>query len=143
VDLDVLREVKLTPIGGRLDGVAPFAGPAAGPTLEGSVGLTIRRRKGSEIGRIRTDLAWTRDGLRIDATAAPQKGGRLTVNGTLPWRLTLAPTDTTAGIETVRASADTLALAVRADSFDLGLFEPLLPPETARDLRAGWWPTRG
>jgi len=64
-----------------------------GRRLEGSVGLTIRRRKGSEIGRIRTDLAWTRDGLRIDATAAPQKGGRLTVNGTLPWRLTLAPTD--------------------------------------------------
>ena len=135
VDLDVLREVNLTPIGGRLDGWLRFAGPAAGPTLEGSVGLTIRRRKGSEVGRIRTDLAWTREGLRIDATAAPQKGGRLTVNGTLPWRLTLAPADTTAGIGTERASGDTLALAVRADSFDLGLFEPLLPPETARDLR--------
>jgi hypothetical protein len=135
VDLDVLREVKLTPIGGRLDGWLRFAGPAAGPTLEGSMGLTIRRRKGTEIGRIRTDLAWTSEGLRIDATAAPQKGGRLTIYGTLPWRLTLAPADTTAGIGTVRASADTLALAVRADSFDLGLFEPLLPPETARDLR--------
>jgi hypothetical protein len=135
VDLDVLREVKLTPIGGRLDGWLRFAGPAAGPTLDGSLGLTIRRRKGSEIGRIRTDLGWSRAGLRVDATAAPQKGGRLTVNGTLPWRLTLAPADTTAGIGTVRASADTLALAVRADSFDLGLFEPLLPPETARELR--------
>jgi autotransporter translocation and assembly factor TamB len=135
VDLDMLREVKLTPIGGRLDGWLRFAGPAAGPTLEGSVGLTIRRRKGSEIGRIRTDLAWTSAGLRIDATAAPQKGGRLTVNGTLPWRLTLAPADTTASVGTARASTDTLALAVRADSFDLGLFEPLLPPETARELR--------
>jgi translocation and assembly module TamB len=135
VDLDVLRQVKLTPIGGRLDGWLRFAGPAAGPTLDGSLGLTIRRRNGSEIGRIRTDLAWTRTGLRVDATAAPQKGGRLTVDGTLPWRLTLAPADTTAGIGTVRASADTLALAVRADSFDLGLFEPLLPPETARELR--------
>jgi translocation and assembly module TamB len=135
IDLDVLREVQLAPIGGRLDGWLRFAGPAAAPTLEGSVGLTIRRRKGSEIGRIRTDLAWTREGLRIDATAAPQKGGRLTVNGTLPWRLTLAPADTTAGIGTVHTSVDTLALAVRADSFDLGLFEPLLPPETARELR--------
>jgi translocation and assembly module TamB len=99
------------------------------------LGLTIRRRKGGEIGRIRTDLGWTRAGLRIDATAAPQKGGRLTVNGTLPWRLTLAPDDSSAEIGAIPASVDTLALAVRADSFDLGLFEPLLPPETARELR--------
>jgi translocation and assembly module TamB len=135
VDLDALRAIRLTPIGGRLDGWLHLSGPAAAPTLEGSVGLGIRQRNGREIGRVRTDLAWTREALRIDATVAPQKGGRLTVNGTLPWRLTLAPTDTARTFETVPASADTLALAVRADSFDLGLFGPLLSPETARDLR--------
>jgi translocation and assembly module TamB len=135
VDLDVLREVKLSPIGGRLDGWLRLAGPAAAPTLEGSVRLGIRRKDGREIGQIRTDLNWTRQGLRIDAITAPQKGGRLTVNGTLPWRLTLAPADTAARIGTVPVSTDTLALAVRADSFDLGVFEPLLPPETARELR--------
>ncbi len=135
VDLDVLRDVKLSPIGGRLDGWLRLTGPSTAPAVEGSVGLTIRQRKGSEIGRIRTDLAWTREGLRLDATAVPVKGGRLTVNGTLPWRLTLAPADTAAAVGTLPASADTVALAVRADSFDLGLFEPLLPPETARELR--------
>jgi translocation and assembly module TamB len=135
VDLDVLRDVRLAPIGGRLDGWLRLAGPSVEPMLEGSLGLTIRRRKGSEVGRIRTDLTWTREGLRLNATAAPQKGGRLTVNGTLPWRLTLVPADTAAVIGTLPALADTVALAVRADSFDLGLFEPLLSPETARELR--------
>jgi translocation and assembly module TamB len=33
------------------------------------------------------------------------------------------------------ATADTLALAVQADSFDLGIFNPLLPADAARDLR--------
>jgi hypothetical protein len=135
VDLDVLRDVRLAPIGGRLDGWLRLAGPSVEPMLEGSLGLTIRRRKGSEVGRIRTDLTWTREGLRLNATAAPQKGGRLTVNGTLPWRLTLVPADTAAVIGTLPALADTVALAVRADSFDLGLFEPLISPETARELR--------
>jgi translocation and assembly module TamB len=135
VDLDVLRDVKLAPIGGRLDGWLRLTGPSTAPALEGSVGLTVRRPKGNEMGRIRTDLAWTRQGLRLDLTAAPRQGGRLTVNGTLPWRLTLAPVDTAAGVGVLPGAADTVALAVRADSFDLGLFEPLLSPETARELR--------
>jgi translocation and assembly module TamB len=135
VDLDVLRDVKLAPIGGRLDGWLRLTGPSTAPALEGSVGLTVRRRKGTEMGRIRTDLAWNRQGLRLDLTAAPRQGGRLTVNGTLPWRLTLAPVDTAAGVGVLPGAADTVALAVRADSFDLGLFEPLLSPETARELR--------
>jgi translocation and assembly module TamB len=134
VDLDALRSVGLTPIGGRLDGWLRLTGPAAAPALEGSIGLGIRREDGREIGRIRTDLAWTREALRIDATAAPQNGGRLTVNGTLPWHLTLAPADTATAVGVARAAADTLALAVRADSFDLGVFQPLLPPESAREL---------
>jgi translocation and assembly module TamB len=135
VNLDMLRHAKLSPFGGRLDGWLRLAGPSDTPTLEGTLGLTIRRPLGNEIGRIRTDLAWTREGLRLDATAAPQKGGHLTINGTLPWALTLAPADTAARIGVLPASADTVALAVRADSFDLALFQSLLPPETARDLR--------
>ena len=87
------------------------------------------------MGRIRTNLAWTEQGLRVDAAAVPIRGGPLTVNGTLPWRLTFAPPDTAEAVGVVRGAADTLALAVRADSFDLGLFESLIPPETARDLR--------
>jgi translocation and assembly module TamB len=135
VDLDILREVKLSPIGGRLDGWVRLTGPAEAPALEGAVGLTVRSRNGRDMGRIRTDVAWTRTGLRLDAAAVPLKGGRLTVNGTIPWRLTLAPTDTAQAVGVVRSAADTLGLTVRADSFDLGLFEPLIPAEAARDLR--------
>jgi translocation and assembly module TamB len=56
------------------------------------------------------------------------------VAGTLPWRLTLVPKDTAARVGFAREPADTMALAVRADSFDLRLFQPFLPEETAADL---------
>ena len=54
--------------------------------------------------------------------------------GTLPWRFTLAPEDTAAQVGFAREPADTMSLSVRADSFDLGFFEPLLPEETAKGL---------
>jgi translocation and assembly module TamB len=80
-------------------------------------------------------MAWTHEGLRVDAAALPRRGGRLTVNGSLPWRLTFAPADTAAAVGVARGSVDTLGLVVRADSFDLALFESLIPPETAQELR--------
>jgi len=136
VDLEILRQVKLSPIGGRLDGWLRLTGPAQSPELAGTIGLNVRTLEGQDMGRLRTDLAWTRAGLRLDAAAVPLRGGRLTVNGTLPWRLTLAPADTAATVEVVRgAPSDTLALAVRADSFDLGFFQSLIPAETATDLQ--------
>jgi translocation and assembly module TamB len=135
VDLDILRQVRLSPIAGRVDGWLRLSGPAEAPAVEGSIGLNVRSREGTDMGRIRTDLAWTRTGLRVDAAAIPLEGGRFTVNGTLPWRLTLAPADTTAPVGVARAAYDTLALAVRADSFDLGFLQSLIPPETASDLR--------
>ena len=49
-----------------------------------------------EAYRIESELSWTRTGLRLDATAGPRTGRRLRVNGTLPWRFTLAPKDTAA-----------------------------------------------
>ena len=62
------------------------------------------------------------------------RGGALTVDGTLPYRLTLAPKDTSAAVGSEPPAADTVSLAVRADSFDLALFQPLLPPEAATGL---------
>ncbi len=70
-------------------------------------------------------------------SAAHRDGGRLTIGGMLPWRLTLVPEDTSASVGLAREPADTMALAVRADSFDLALFEPLLPEETAQELTGG------
>jgi translocation and assembly module TamB len=134
-DLDALEQARLVPIAGRLDGMLRLSGPAEAPSLEGKVGFDVRRSGGDNLGRIGSELAWTRAGLRLNAFAGPRTGGgRLTVAGTLPWRLTLAPEDTAAQVGFAREPADTMALAVRADSFDLGLFQPLLPEETAADL---------
>ncbi|HEY7614538.1 MAG TPA: translocation/assembly module TamB domain-containing protein [Gemmatimonadales bacterium] len=133
-DLDALAEARLVPIGGRLDGTLRLSGPAEAPSLEGKLGLAVRQPKGRDVGRIESELSWSRTGLKLNASAAPPQGGRLTVKGTLPWRLTLVPEDTAARVGFAREPADTMSLAVRADSFSLSLFEPLLPEETATGL---------
>ena len=136
-ELDALAQARLVPMAGRLDGTLRLSGPAEAPSVEGQVGLAVRERGGDDIGRIESELSWTRRGLRVDATAGHREGGRLTVTGTLPWRLTLVPEDTAAQVGFAREPADTMSLAVRADSFDLGLFEPLLPEEVATGLTGG------
>jgi translocation and assembly module TamB len=133
-DLDALEEARLVPIAGRLDGTLRLSGPAEAPSLEGKVGLDVRERGANNLGRIESELSWTRTGLRVNATVGHRTGERLSMAGTLPWRFTLVPEDTAAQVGFAREPADTMALAVRADSFDLGLFEPLLPEETATDL---------
>ena len=133
-DLDALAQARLVPVAGRLDGTLHLSGPAEAPSVEGKVALAVRERGGDDLGLIQSELAWTRTGLRVDATAGHRQGGRLSVAGTLPWRLTLVPEDTAARVGFARAPVDTMLLAVRADSFDLGLFEPLLPEEAATGL---------
>jgi autotransporter translocation and assembly factor TamB len=134
LDLEELRSLGLAPIGGRIDGWLRLQGTAAEPTLEGKLGLGIRS-EGRETGRVETQINWTREGLAINAATVPVRGGRLTVNGTLPWRLTLTPSDSGSTLGVSPGTADTLALAVQADSFDLGVFNPLLPADAAKDLR--------
>lgn len=148
LDLDALAEARLVPVAGRLDGTMRLSGPAEAPSVEGKVALAIRDPEGEDVGRLESDLAWTRAGLRVDASAAHRAGGRLNVNGTLPWRLTLVPEDTASAVGVAREAADTMVLAVRADSFDLALFQAFLPEETASgltgdlavDLRVGGTP---
>jgi translocation and assembly module TamB len=77
---------------------------------------------------------WTGAGLRVSAAAKPLRGGALTIDGSLPYRFTLAPRDTTATVGSEPLAMDTVSLAVRADSFDLSLFQPLLPPDAAKGL---------
>jgi translocation and assembly module TamB len=137
LDLDALAQARLVPVAGRLDGALRLSGPATAPSVEGKVALAVRRRGGEDVGRMESDLVWTRTGLRVNAEAAHRDGGRLTVRGLLPWRLTLVPEDTVATVGFAREPADTMALAVRADSFDLGFLEPFLPEETARELTGG------
>jgi translocation and assembly module TamB len=134
LDLEALRASGLVPIGGRVDGSLHLTGPAAAPRLQGKMGLAILSKGNRAIGSLGADLDWTDAGLRIAAAAKPTRGGPLTVEGTLPYRLTLTPKDTSAAVGSESTAADTVSLAVRADSFDLALFQPLLPPEAATGL---------
>jgi autotransporter translocation and assembly factor TamB len=134
LELETLRATGLVPIGGRLDGQLHLTGPAASPRLQGGVNLAIESRRGGEVGTVGTKLDWTGAGLRLSAAAKPLRGGALTIDGSLPYRLTLAPRDTAATVAGEPLEADTVSLAVRADSFDLSLFQPLLPPDAAKGL---------
>jgi len=134
LDLEMLRAVGLVPTGGQLDGHLHLAGRAATPQLDGTVGLAIITKGGRRLGVVGTDLDWTERGLKLHASATPTTGGALTVDGTLPYRLTLAPSDTATSVGLERNAADTVSLAVRADSFNLALFQPLLPPEATSGL---------
>jgi autotransporter translocation and assembly factor TamB len=132
VDLDVLNDLGLSPIPGQLDGQLRLAGTAQSPEIAGKVALTISQR-GTEqaVGQVQTDVTWNEAGLRLNATAAPRSGGRLTIAGTIPTRFTLAAADT---IDVSRATTDSVSLALRADGLALGFFGPLLPPEAVRNL---------
>ena len=134
LDLETLRAAGLVPIGGRVDGQLHLVGPATSPRLEGGVDLAIRSNKGSVIGTVGSRLDWSAAGLRIAAAAKPLHGSALTIDGSLPYRFTLAPRDTAATVASEALPADTVSLAVRADSFDLALFGPLLPPDAATGL---------
>jgi translocation and assembly module TamB len=134
LDLEALRAAGLVPIGGRVDGNLRLSGPAATPRLQGQVGLAILSRRGRQVGTLSSDLDWTEQGLRIAAAATPARGSALTVQGTLPYRLTLAPRDTAAAVGSEPLASDAVNLAVHADSFDLALLQPLLPPDAATGL---------
>ncbi len=133
-DLDAFRSAGLVPMGGQLDGEFRLVGRREDPALQGRVGLAIVGSTGKSTGRVETKLDWKRTGLFIDAAAIPATGGKVTVTGMLPYRFNLAPADTSENVGIERASVDTLDIRVRADSFDLSLFGPLLPPDAAKDV---------
>ena len=134
LELGTLRASGLVPVGGRLDGGIHLTGPAEDPRLQGDISLAIASRDKRDVGTVRTRLDWTGGGLRMAAAARPLRGGALTVEGSLPYRFTLAPRDTSAAVASEALAVDTVSLAVRADSFDLSLFQPLLPPDVAKGL---------
>jgi autotransporter translocation and assembly factor TamB len=134
LELATLRATGLVPVGGQLDGRFHLTGKADDPRLEGGVTLGIVSDRGRQLGTVGTTVDWTRAGLKLSAAARPLRGSPLTIDGSLPYRLTLAPRDTSASVGSEALAADDVSLAVRADSFDLGLFQPLLPPDAAKGL---------
>ena len=113
LELETLRATGLVPIGGRLDGALRLTGRAEAPRLKGKVGLTIVAKGGRQLGTLVSDLDWNSRTLHIATAARPARGGALTIDGTLPYRLTLAPRDTTNTAEAERSEADTVSLAVK------------------------------
>src|SRR4051812_45881779 len=134
LELGTLRATGLVPVAGRLDGGIHLTGPAEDPRLQGDISLAIESAEKRELGTVGTRLDWTGDGLRVSAAARPLRGGALTVEGSLPLRFTLVPSDTSAAVASQALAIDTVSLAVRADSFDLSLFQPLFPPDVAKGL---------
>jgi translocation and assembly module TamB len=126
--------VGLVPIGGQVEGDIRLTGTADSPTLLGKLAIAIADSTHGIAGRVRTGVRWNRTGLFVNAEAAPSAGGKLTVSGMLPYRFTLAPKDTASSVGVERGSVDTLGLRIKADSFNLALFQPLLPPDAAKDL---------
>jgi hypothetical protein len=133
VDLDVLNDLDLSPVPGLVDGSLRLTGTAEAPSLGGKLGLVVRERGDTQqVGRMGTEVVWTTDGLRIDAVAAANEGGFLTVNGSVPIRFALTPADT---LDIDRGVTSTVNLRALSDSFGLAFFTPLLPPDAVRDLR--------
>lgn len=127
-DLAPLHALGLVPVGGTAEADVRLTGAAAEPALTADLRTTVRPEEGEESGRIGAKAEWTRAGLRLDLQAADPEGARLTVAGTLPYRLTLAPADTTQAVAVSPQRGDTLGLAVRAEGFGLSFFQPFLAP---------------
>ena len=134
LELGTLRASGLVPVAGRLDGGIHLTGPAEDPRLQGNISLAVETPEKRDLGTVGTRLDWTGAGLRLAAAARPLRGGALTIDGSLPYRFTLAPGDTSAAVASEALAVDTVSLVVRADSFDLSLFQPLLPPDVAEGL---------
>jgi translocation and assembly module TamB len=134
LELSTLRAAGLVPVAGRLDGGIHLTGPAQDPRLQGDISLAIESPEKRDLGTVGTKLDWTGAGLRVAAAARPLRGGALTIDGSLPYRFTLAPSDTSTAVTSEALPVDTVSLTVRADSFDLSLFQPLLPPDVAKGL---------
>jgi translocation and assembly module TamB len=134
LELGTLQASGLVPVGGRLDGRMHLTGPAEEPRLQGDIRLAIESSKKKNVGTVGTKLDWTGGGLRLSSAVQPLRGGALTVEGSLPYRFTLAPRDTSVAAASEALAVDTISLAVRADSFDLSIIQSLLPPDVVKGL---------
>ena len=132
-DLSPLLALGLSPMGGTASGRVRLTGPAEGPTLAAEALADVHTEE-EDIGKVGGKLQWTAAGLALDAAAEHPDGRRLTVTGTLPLRLTLAPADTASAVGVTRQPRDTLGLAVRADSFDIEFFQAFIPDGVVEEL---------
>ena len=132
-DLAPLHALGLSPMLGTASGRVRLTGPPDGPTLDAEALADVRTEE-EDIGRVGGKMQWTAAGLALEAAAEHPDGRRLTVAGTLPLRLTLAPADTASTVGVTRQPGDTLGLTVHADSFNIEFFQPFIPDGVVEDL---------
>ncbi|ARA93084.1 hypothetical protein AWN76_007865 [Rhodothermaceae bacterium RA] len=118
---------------GTLNGYLDLSGAATAPTLGGALNLDLASYD-REVGTLALNLAYDSLLMDVDARLRHRDGSRLTLEGTVPMDLRLTEADAAArrgqgvAIATDIATAGTLNLALRSDSFAIGWVRPFLDP---------------
>ncbi len=117
-------------VGGTLTTTLVLAGPAAAPTIQGSLRLDSLVSGGQAVGALAADIDYDDSRLTLETLLTHVSGRTLTAEGFLPldFRLGAAPG------ETAEAAPGEVDFVVRADSFPVAWAEPFLPPETITEI---------
>ncbi len=120
-------------VGGTLSTTLVLAGPAASPTIDGSLQIDSLVSGGETVGSLATDIAYNDFRLTLDALLTHVSGQTLRAEGFLPldFKLSGEVGDRAQIGEAAQGDVD---FVVRADSFPVSWAEPFLPPETFTEV---------
>ncbi|MEX2400889.1 MAG: translocation/assembly module TamB domain-containing protein [Rhodothermales bacterium] len=123
-------------LSGVLNGSLVLTGPAASPTLDGSLRAEIASF-GARVGRLDLGLDYADLRLNVDAVLTHVDGSTLDVDGYVPADLRVARlTDPAAddGEQSAILADESVNLTLVADRFAVGWIEPFLDPATIDDF---------
>jgi autotransporter translocation and assembly factor TamB len=100
----------------------------------GNLTLSLRDKENS-IGMLVSDIDWSGGRLALNAAVNPPKGSSLTASGTLPYALSLAPSDSAHPAPLLRTTETPVDFRLHADGFDIATLAPLLDPKVAAEPR--------
>lgn len=121
-------------VGGTLSTTLVLTGPAAAPTIDGTLRVDSLVSGGETVGSLDVDVDYSDFRLNLDALLTHISGQELIAEGVLPLGFSLAAPDTVEAPGAARlaeaAPSAEVDFAVRADSFPVAWAKPFLPPET-------------
>ncbi|MEM1041627.1 MAG: translocation/assembly module TamB domain-containing protein [Bacteroidota bacterium] len=120
-------------VGGTLSTTLVLAGPAARPTINGSVQIDSLVSGGETVGSLATEIAYDDFRLTLGALLTHVSGQTLRAEGFLPLGFRLSPAEGEAARVSEAAAGD-VDFVVRADSFPVSWAQPFLPPETFTEV---------
>ena len=134
-DLDALEQAGLVPIAGRLDATVRLSGPAEAPSVEGKVGLDVRRGGADNLGRIESELVVDPDRAPGGRERRPPRRGPSQSRRHPSVEAHAGPRGhRRAGRVRARAGGHDVPRRCAPIASIWRLFEPLLPEETATGL---------